>query len=238
MFRLKQLLVRASVWTLGLFAASIAISAWAGADEREFAFTYSWQQAARGEHELGYDLLYSRKDRTWQHWFEYEYGITDRFSIAPYVTFEQAPGDPLHFDEFKLEARYRLGDYAPNRVLPGLYLEYEKATDEAAELEYKLILSVYRGRDSVASFNYVGTQTLRTGRFDHGYTFGMSWSLPKRMAPRVGFEVVHDLTQSTARIGPVAGFHPGPGAWIVGGIGLPLGGGGSEVRVHAQYQWF
>src|SRR5258708_4345144 len=107
----------------------------AKADVRDFPFTYEWFQNSKGERELAYHLEYLRNGDAFKHEFEFEYGITKRLSVAPYIVFKHGEGRGLHYDAVKLETRYQLGTYRPNRVLAGLYFEVEQAEREALELE-------------------------------------------------------------------------------------------------------
>ncbi|HUJ27409.1 MAG TPA: hypothetical protein VLW85_15400 [Myxococcales bacterium] len=40
---------------------------------------------------------------------ELEYGLTDHWDIALYHVVEQDSGQPLHFDSWRMETRYRHG---------------------------------------------------------------------------------------------------------------------------------
>ena len=227
---------------LAAAAALIAISGPADADERHFPFTYDWFQSARGEKEIALQTTSFGRDNFFKHELELEYGISQRFSIAPYFVFENGEGRSLHFDAFKVETRYQLGSFAQDRVLPGLYLEYEKATDEVGEFEGKLILSRYDRHGGDVSFNYIFEQSLATGaKMEHIYSLGYSRPLRGARGLRGGVELIHELSTGKMNVGPSAGFEPNRGTWILGGIYFPLnsrGGNGTEIRLRVQHHWF
>src|SRR5512143_3283122 len=80
------------------------------ADQRDFPFTYSWLQASKGEKEIAFHSRYRRRDNLWQQELEFEYGLSRRFSLAPYLVVQHGDGRALHFDAWKLEERYQLGE--------------------------------------------------------------------------------------------------------------------------------
>lgn len=212
------------------------------ADEKYYPFTYDWFQSARGEKEIALQATSFGRDNLLKHELELEYGLSKRFSIALYFVFESGEGRTLHYDAVKVETRYQLGEYAPNRVLPGLYLEYEKATDEAGEFEGKLILSRYDGHGGDISFNYILEQSLATGaKTQHIYSLGWSRALRGPRGLRGGAELIHELFSGKINLGPVAGFEPISGTWILGGIYFPLNSreeNRTELRLRVQHHWF
>ena len=77
------------------------------------------------------------------HSAEFEYGMTDQFTLATYADFESAPGLPLRYTAARVEGRYRFGSRYQRFLDPAIYLEYSvpRAKYEAAqELEARLIL--------------------------------------------------------------------------------------------------
>ncbi|GJG86118.1 hypothetical protein tb265_12990 [Gemmatimonadetes bacterium T265] len=95
------------------------------------------------------DLDYSHFGKTVReqgvtaHSAEFEYGMTDQFTLATYADFESAPGLPLRYTAARVEGRYRFGSRYQRFLDPALYLEYSvpRAKYEAAqELEARLIL--------------------------------------------------------------------------------------------------
>jgi len=210
-------------------------------DIRDFPFTYDWQQPARNEKELELHGAYFGASNLQVHQLEMEWGITDRFSAAPYVVFHNGGGRGFHLDAVKLETRYQLGTYASGRFLPGLYAEIEKAMDEPAELEAKLIVSRYDAAGNDLSFNYIVQRGLGTdGVTTHAYSVAFAGS-PRRSDARLGVELIHDLSTGRMNAGPTIGFRPIPSIWMVTGYALPINGrenNRGEFRVIAEYQWF
>ena len=69
--------------TAALICGSVGFVPAARADVRDFPFTYEWTQNTKGERELAYHLGYFQSDNSVVHEFEFEYGVSNRFSIAP-----------------------------------------------------------------------------------------------------------------------------------------------------------
>lgn len=95
------------------------------------------------------DLDYSHFGRTVReqgvtaHSAEFEYGMTDQFTLSTYADFESAPGLPLRYTAARVEGRYRFGSRYQRFFDPAIYLEYSvpRAKYEASqELEARLIL--------------------------------------------------------------------------------------------------
>jgi hypothetical protein len=211
------------------------------ADQRDFPFTYSWIQPSKGEKELAYWARYRKRDHSWQHQLELEYGITDRFSVAPYLVFESGDGRKLHFAEWKLETRYQLGNYRTNTILPGLYLEYAKPNHGPGELEGKLILSHFDNRGRNLSFNFiVETELVSGAELEKEYSLGYALPIGRR-GNRIGAEFIHELEDDRLLLGPTFFTPLCTGSSITAGYAFPLNsrnGNRAEFRLFAQYHWF
>jgi hypothetical protein len=96
-------------------------AAWGNA--HDFPFTYDWKQPAYREREVELPNTYLESGLTFDEECEFEYGFTERFSLAPYTVFERAPGERLRYSGSQLEAWYQLTGYRPNALLVGLYEE-------------------------------------------------------------------------------------------------------------------
>jgi hypothetical protein len=92
----------------GLLSATAAPS---HAHRKDFVFAKEWKQPTKGERELELYSTYSNGTLTKQ--IELDYGVTDRFSVAPYLVFERKPGGDLKYKEFKFESRYQLPSIKP-----------------------------------------------------------------------------------------------------------------------------
>ena len=118
----------------------------ARADRRNFSFTYEATTVPEGEGEIeqyltakalrkGFDSVLD-----WNYQLELEYGVTDRFDVAVYQMFGQAPEKPLSWQGYKLRGRYRPVDYEEWPVDPLGYIELIQKADGAIALEQKLVL--------------------------------------------------------------------------------------------------
>ncbi len=218
----------------------------AQAHRRDFPFTYDWQQPSKGEKEIELKSRYRGRDNGFQQEIEFEYGISDRLMLAPYLVFEKNGNGDLKLEAFKLEGRYQLGEYKANSWLPGLYLEYEAVRKDTDEAEGKLILSRYGKKGDDFSFNYIVERELKNGaEFENVYSFGYARSLSDkgflaRRDVRGGFEWIHNLSSGRINAGPVLGLAASKNVWLVGGWAFPVnsrGGNKSEVRLLAEYEF-
>lgn len=214
----------------------------ARAHRRDFPFTYEWFQAARNEKELELHTRYRERDKTWTHQVELEYGTTDRIQNALYLVFEDGPGESLQYTEFKLQGRYQLGDYKPNDLLPGLYLEYIRPKHGAGEIEAKLILSRYGTQGDNLSLNYIIEKELESGaEFENVYSVAYARTVgDQTRGTRVGAEWVHNLSDDRINAGPVLGMRTGASTWFTTHYLFPVNrrdGNKGEFRLIFGYEW-
>lgn len=211
----------------------------AAADVRHFPYTYSWHQPFRNEKEIAYHLRYLDRDNTFTHRFEFEYGLTDHLSVAPYVVFTGNTGRGWTYDATLLEARWNFGSRKDDVWLPAVYMEWKKARSEPWEVEGKIIITRYGTGESDLSFNYIVEQLLETGASaDHALSLAYSRSIGGGM--RAGFEWIQGLTSRRINAGPVFSSYVGP-VWLTGGLALPLNGVSGnrpEFRLIASHHWF
>ncbi|MDQ3813799.1 MAG: hypothetical protein M3347_07590 [Armatimonadota bacterium] len=221
----------------------------AQAHRRDFPFTYDWFQPAKGEKEIELHSRYRGRNNSFQQQIEFEYGITDRLMIAPYLVFEKELGGNLKYTEWKLESRYQLGEFQTGKVLPGVYLEYVGTKDGPDEVEGKLILSRYGKNGDNLSFNYIIERELEGGaEFENVYSIGYARSLGKKntgflgkRGARAGFEWIHNLSSGRINAGPILGLSPAKNSWIVAGYAHNIndrGGNRPEFRLLFEYEWF
>src|SRR5262252_9664123 len=102
---------------ISIMTAMFAVGATAArADRRDFirAYQYATQPQGNLEFELWNDVDAPKTGGFDQavltHRLELEYGLTDHWDMALYHVFESAPGEPFHFDSWRLETRYRLAE--------------------------------------------------------------------------------------------------------------------------------
>lgn len=127
------------------------------ADGRRYVWTYEYLTMQKGEAELETYTEFSHTDTdsgrlastTLQ--YEYEIGMNDRYDVGIYQVFKQAPGQPIHYDGYKVRMRYRLGHKNKWFMDPLLYLEYKNnASLDHPVLETKLILAKDIGKFNIA----------------------------------------------------------------------------------------
>lgn len=214
----------------------------AQAHRHDFPFTYDWKQPAHGEQEFEAHTTYLKSDASFEEEVEYEYGVSKRFSIAPYVVFGRGRDESLHYTGFQLEARYQLTKYRTNRVLAGLYEEYAKPKDEAAALESRLILSRYDENGGDISFNYVVTNGFRADT-DFEKTYSIGYARPfgrSKYDLRGGGEWIHSLHDGRINAGPVLGLRISDHISLVAGYAFALNrraGNSGEFRMITEYEF-
>jgi len=187
---------------LALFGILMA-AAPARADLRNFTVTYDWFTPVRGEKEIEF----------WSTQFdggvneqalEFEYGVTDRWVVAPYLLLKREHDGGFHVNGWKLEQRYRLGNFARDRFLPALYFEVTKETDERVELEGKLITSYVFGNGWLWSHNFIFESKVQNGsKVEFGYAEGVRRMVTRRLS--VGVELFGNFTDTKHLVGPALG---------------------------------
>lgn len=223
--------------TMVMVAAAVVPMRSAEAHKRDFPVTYDWLQPSKGEKELELHETYSVKSREAEHQLEFEYGITNRWMVAPYLVYTQGPDEHLNLSAVKVETRYQLGSYATNKFLPGLYLEYEKPKGEKAEIEGKLILSRYSNNGNDFSLNLVAEHQLESGAHTrYAITGGYSAAVGGK-GIRLGAEAYKDLDSGRVNAGPTLAFAPAPGLWTSIGYSFPVNGHDGEQQANALLEY-
>ncbi len=65
------------------------------------------------------------RESLWAHTLEVEYGVTDRFTLAAYVDYEQPDGEDFELVQARIvAARYRFGEPGEHAFDTALYVEY------------------------------------------------------------------------------------------------------------------
>jgi hypothetical protein len=128
-----------------------------GQAEAQFYKVYGWKTPEAGEIELVYwttyiassDFQYSffgnvvEREGLVAHSFEVEYGVTDRFTLAAYLDFENPPNADFKYTRFRaVFFRYRFFNKGEHFLDPAIYIEYyiPKKEYDSEELEVRLIL--------------------------------------------------------------------------------------------------
>ena len=198
----------------------------ARSDIRRFAYTYSWFTSAKGEREL--ELTATRIDRgSWLSENELEFGVTDRYTVAPYLVFAHDQGSTV--EGWQVEQRLRLGDFHTNHLLPALYLEVSKVGADPYELEGRLIGSYAPKGPYFVSANLITTQGLAQHEaLGWGYSIGAT-----RIQGRywMGAEAMGSFSERQHWIGPSAGVELSNQSRLIGAFGLGLNGQAPQAKV-------
>lgn len=207
----------------------------AHAHRRYFTFTYDWFTPLRKEKEL--ELWWTQKQGGQvDGWVEFEYGLTDRWVAAPYLLTKREHGGKWEVEGWKLEQRYRFGDYQEQRLLPAAYLEVKKERDEPTELEAKLITSYITSRWALST-NLIVEQPLKSGNpLVWEYATGISTVRP--LGLRIGLEFFGSFTEREHFGGPVFAYSVNPSTHVLltGGLGLNHDSEG-QVRLLLEKEW-
>lgn len=224
-------------WTLavvGLFGTVVGVRA----DERNFAWTYQWFTPSVGEHELEAWFTYRSNNHTYQPQLEYETGLTDRWGLGAYATFQGADGEPFRWHAVKLENRYRFGDFARNRLLHAAYFEVVKEDATPVKLEGKWLMSVYSRSDHNFALNLIAEQKLSEhAALEFGYAAGWSKGIG---AWRAGLETTGQFTDQAYYLGPTATYDAGSGTRVLASVmgGLTKASHDFVGRLLVQHEFF
>jgi hypothetical protein len=204
--------------------ALISLGSVSHAHEHYFTYTYDWFTPFQYEREVEFFTTHFEGGVSQQQ-LEFEYGVTDRYVVAPYILFNTENGR-TKFNGWKFEQRYRFGDRAHRKLLPAIYLEIKKEEDEeTAEIEGKLIGSYLPNKDWVISGNLIFERHLETGaRTEIGYSLGTA----RKLTPdqHIGFEAFGNWLENEHFVGPSFGFGKPHSVKVLGTAAMPVAGGG------------
>lgn len=198
------------------FFFGVGVASSAQAHHRDFTFIRDWYLPFAGEREIESRTSVEPKTSIVQQEIEFELGISKHFAIEPGVGFHKEPGDKTHLDEWDVELRFNFMDFAYNKVLPALNIEYENPAnpEESKNGKLKFIFSYYTPDGDDYSMNVNMIQNLSQGRGkDSEFLFGYSHAFgPKsndeeeRSTIRGGFEYLQNLMVHDQWLGPVVAF--------------------------------
>ncbi|MGI8923993.1 MAG: hypothetical protein ACR2HJ_08155 [Fimbriimonadales bacterium] len=213
----------------------IACGVSASAHRRYFAYTYDWFTPSMNEKEL--ELYWTQKeggDATAQ--IEFEYGITDRWMVAPYAIFSHTDGE-VDFEGWKLETRYRFGDFAYDTLMPGIYFEVKKVEGEDATAEAKLITTLMTQSGLIWSANLVAETALDGDeKVEWAYVTGIAQRMSERL--HLGFEFKGHLVEDGHSAGPSFAYSLSPNQKLFGTALFSYPGGGKhEFRVLFEHEF-
>jgi hypothetical protein len=214
--------------TLAL-AGVAGLAGGARAHERDFTISRDWHLPYAGENEIESRTFWDPRPNDLVQQFEYEYGITDKIAIEPGLKFMKVGSDPFQVTGADCEVRFNFLDYAVNKFLPALNVEYErqlKETDEGSDntnqdfdnpknaFELKGIVSYYteRGEDYTLNLN-VGRvfgegESETEGEVSFGYVhpldFIPGWTPDEKHETKIGVEFLQGLSkEKNTSVGPV-----------------------------------
>ena len=134
--------------------AMASLALWASPGEahlRDYLFNQEYYTAERGELEVESfnDLTLKEADNSdtysAKHQLELEYGVTDHLQLAGYAVWKWKKGQEYVYDQWKVEAKYRLFEAGTLPVDIALYAEYANQNGsppgDSDKLEWKVVLS-------------------------------------------------------------------------------------------------
>lgn len=240
-----QLRMRIRVGISSVLAVLALFAPQARADRRTLIRAYEYMTQPQGnlEFEVWNDINapkagFAAADTI--HRFELEYGVTDHFDLSLYHVLAQGPGEPLHFDSWRLETRYRLLEKGEWPVDVLLYFEVERpaAFAEPWETEQKLILERSFGPFALVA-NLVGEQKLLHAREGRRYEIDLGARYEVSPVLRLGVEgwtiqeTVHGVTSGAWFAGPSLSVAT-PKLWIQLGAGFGLGIGDGDATAQVR----
>jgi hypothetical protein len=212
----------------------LVLSSTASADRRLFTYTYEYKTVPQGHTAI--ELWHTEDRTTWdpdtaqsmENILEVEHGLTDHWDMALYSVFSQTasnqpgiPPEPYHFDELKLETRYRFADRGEWPVDVLAYGEVVKVFGEGIyELEGKAIIA--RDFDNLtAAVNIIGALEFEPEpEPEFGYAAGLSYELhPKFSIGAETYATITEYEQSFAG-GPAFAVAPSSSLWATFTLGF------------------
>jgi hypothetical protein len=187
----------------------------ASAHEREFTQSRDWFLPYKGEHEFELRNYIDTSNGGYKGQVEYEYGVTDWFAVEPGFEIIEKEDGKFEAEAAELELRFHWLEFAYERWLPALNVEYEHPfEDEPGEepaFELKSVLSRYgeNGMDFTVNLN-VGKQLAGEKESESELTAGMILPLGGdggaagwHQGGRVGVEALDDFRHGDVRAGPL-----------------------------------
>lgn len=208
----------------------------AQAHERFFTRTYDWFTPSQGEKEL--ELWWTQKDGgEADAQIEFEYGVTSRYVLAPYLLMKREHGGDFAVEGWKLEQRYRFGEYGRHRFMPALYLEVKKENHASFELEGKIITTYLFGDRWIWSSNLIAESAVDgPSKVELGYATGISHPVTPRLG--AGLELFGNWTEHEHFFGPTLTYQVGRGTKVLLNAGFRYDGGeGGSVRLMFEKEW-
>jgi len=210
------------------------ISSTSFAHLRYFTFTYDWFTPVKGEREI--ELWWTQREGgKITGLLEFEYGVTDKYVIAPYLIFERDE-EETKLIGWKLEQRYAFGEFDFNRLLPAIYFEIEREENEY-KVEAKAIGSFIPSEgDLVISANLIAEKELEgDSKIEWSYAVGIAREFESGLS--MGLEFFGDWEKNRHFYNPVAAWKIRPGTKLLATGGLPSNGGDALFRVLFEHEF-
>ncbi len=200
--------------TIGVFLV-LGITQDSFADRRSYVWTYEYQTLPKGMSEVEYYETMKMPDtndsgiKTFEHWIEYEYGVTNHFDLAVYQmwkTKDKREELDTKYDGTKVRARYRFGGKGQYFLDPLLYVEYKRSAKrhDPHQLELKAIIAKDIGRFNIA-YNQILNQALESdGITESEYAIGIKYKLNNRFS--LGMESKGSYLSDKYYFGPTFSF--------------------------------
>ena len=217
--------------TVAALAALAACAAPARADERFFAYTYDWFTPEKGDKEAAFWWTQGEGGNV-DAQLQFEYGVTDRYSVSPFLMVNRAHGGDWEVEGWKLEQRYRFGEYKKDHLLPGAFLAVEKKNHGPWALEGNLITTYEAHQGWVWAGNLIFKGPVEDDAdLELGYSTGVSFKVTDRF--RAGFELFGQWEPEGEHFaGPAVRYVFDHTSWVVATLGLKYEGeSGGAVRV-------
>lgn len=222
---------------VGILAVIASCATPARADLRYFTYTFDWFTPAKGETEL--EAVWTQEEGgNIDTELALEYGINSRWLVSPYLLARRQHGGEWDVEGWKLEQRYRFGDFHTNRFLPAIYFEVKKERDEAWRLEGKLISTYVSNHNWLWSTNLNFASAVEDGAdLELGYASGLSVRMNERV--RAGVEAFGDWAPNQQHFfGPTATYLFDESARLLATVGFSyIGGESGAVRVLFEKEW-
>ena len=228
--------MRKGWWLVGLAGMLLMSAAPAHADSRFFTYTYDWFTPAKDEKEVELTWTQTNGGKA-EGLAEFEYGITSRYLVAPYLVLERQHDGDFKVNGWQLEQRYRFGNFGRNRFLPAVYLEVAKRNGEPYELEGKFITSYLFGDAWIWSSNLILEQDIeRHNPLEFAYSQGVSHPITKRWD--LGAEAFGNFRDKTHFFGPGVRYRFDNQTRLLATFGARVAGpDDGAVRVLFEKEW-
>ncbi len=208
----------------------------AHADRRQYLATYGYYTPEKGEIEIEQwadSYIPKNGGTTFRTKTEIEYGITDRLMAAVYFVKKKTPGDRFHYNETKLETRYRFNEPGQNFWDTAGYLEFVRPDDstEPYEMEMKGIFS-HEYPEFNLTLNIIGEKKLRHHeKTELGYAVGIA----PHMTGRTKYSLEVFGSNGKAYIMPALWITPASKQSVGIGIAKGLTGSSDNIQVRTLY---